>query len=100
MIQVGGVTYRIERCAPHRYCVVRLLDDLEVGTFRTYPTLRIQPSGVELSLFRALVRAALRSARTSVVMQASPVYVPEDEAPASASSRTPSSLPPTTPALV
>jgi hypothetical protein len=100
MIQVGGVTYRIERCAPHRYSVVRLLDDREVGTFRTYPSLRIQPSGVELALFRALVRAAMRSARTSAVMQVAPVYVPDDEAPVSAGSRTPSSLPPPTPALL
>jgi hypothetical protein len=99
MIQVGGATYRIERCAPHRYTVVRLLDDLEVGTFRTFPRLRIQPSRVELSLFRQLVRAALRSARTSVVMHVAPVYAPEDEAPTSSSARSPSSLPPPTPAL-
>ena len=100
MIQVGGVTYRIERCAPHRYSVVRLLDDSEVGTFKTYPSLRIQPSGLELSLFRTLVRAALRAARTSVVMRVSPVYVPEEAAPDSTNKRTPSSLPPPTPALV
>jgi hypothetical protein len=98
MIQVGGVTYRIERCAPHRYSVVRLLDDREVGTFRTHPNLRIQPSGVELGLFSALVRAAMRSARTSAIMHVAPVYVPDEEAPSSVP-RTPSSLPPTTPVL-
>jgi hypothetical protein len=100
MIQVGGVTYRIERCAPHRYSVVRLLDDSEVGTFRTYPSLRIQPSEVELGLFRQLVRAALRAARTSVVMAVAPVYTPDDEASPSPSSRSPSSFPPPTPAMV
>ena len=100
MIQVGGVTYRIERCAPHRYSVVRLLDDLEVGTFRTSPNLRIQPMNVELALFRALVRAALHSARTSAVLQAAPVFKSDEEAPGSSGTRPPSSLPPRTPLLV
>lgn len=99
MIQVGGVTYRVERVSAHRYSVVRLLDDLEVGTFRTSPNVRVQPSRVELALFRDLVRAALRAARTSVVMQAAPVYVPDEPAPAVSDKRSPSSLPPT-PALV
>jgi len=100
MIQVGGVTYRIERCAPHRYSVVRLLDDLEVGTFRTFPNLRIQPTHVELALFGALVRAALRSARTSAVMQVAPAFKSDEEAPASSGNRAPSSLPPRAPLLV
>ena len=39
MILVRGVTYRIERTAPHCYSVVRLLDAVEVGTFRTLPAL-------------------------------------------------------------
>ena len=95
MIQVGGVTYRIERTAAHRYGVVRLLDDVVVGTFRTFPGLRIQPLAVELALFRSLVRAALRSARTSVVMNAAPVYTPDEEPASSKSSpRTPSTMPP------
>jgi hypothetical protein len=100
MIQVGGVTYRIERCAPHRYGVVRLLDDLQVGTFRTFPSLRIHPMHVELGLFRALVRAALRSARTSAVMHVAPVVEPDHDAPASSKNRPPSSLPPRTPLAV
>lgn len=93
MIQVEGVTYRIERTAAHRYSVVRLLDDSEVGTFRTAPNLRINPVAIELGLFRTVVRAALRAARTSVVMNVAPVYLPDDE-PSSSKPRIPSTLPP------
>ena len=96
MIQVGGVTYRIERNAPHNYSVVRLLDDLEVGTFRTLPSLRITAVSIELSLFRSVVRAALRSARTSAVMHAAPVCRPDEAEPAvnASSGQVPSTVPP------
>lgn len=97
MVQVDGVTYRIERTAPHCYCVVRLLDDVEVGTFRTLPSLRISPVALELNLFAAVVRAALRAARTSAVMHAAPVYAPDEpERAASAQPApvVPSTLPP------
>jgi hypothetical protein len=107
MLQVKGLTYRIERTEPHCYSVVRLLDDLEVGTFRTLPTLRIHSAQIELAILRDIVRAALRSARTSAVMHVAPVFQPDDEsaaAPSSASSgppaaRPPSSAPPPSPAL-
>lgn len=96
MVQVGGVTYRIERSAPHCYGVVRLLDDTEVGTFQTRPSLRVTSFCVELTIFRDVIRAALRGARTSAVMHAAPVYVspPSSE---EAVLRTPSSMPPPTP---
>ena len=101
MLQVGGVTYRIERTEPHCYAVVRLLDDVEVGTFRTLPTLRIRTAQIDLTLLRDIVRAALRSARTSAVMHAAPVFQPDDEISTSnapSAARSPSSAPPT-PAL-
>jgi len=102
MLQVKGVTYRIERTEPHCYSVVRLLDDTEVGTFRTLPQLRITGAQIELTLLRDVMRAALRSARTSAVMHVAPVFQPDEEerpALASASStgapvRSPSSAPP------
>ena len=94
MIQVAGVTYRIERTAPHSYSVVRLMDDVEVGTFRTLPQLRIQVVRIELDVFRDVVRAALRSARTSAVMHAAPALAPEEDKPPSA--RSPSDMPPRT----
>jgi len=76
MLQVRGVTYRIDRTAAHEYSVVRLLDDAQVGTFRTLPALRIHPLCVEDQVLRDVVRAALRSARTSSVMHAVPVSPP------------------------
>jgi hypothetical protein len=94
MVQVAGVTYRIERLAPHSYSVVRLMDDIEVGTFRTRPQLRIQMVRIELDAFRDVVRAALRSARTSAVMQAAPAFEPDEDKPPSA--RSPSDVPPRT----
>lgn len=109
MLQVGGVTYRIERTEPHVYSVVRLLDDAEVGTFRTRPILRIHTVRIELTLLRDVVRAALRSARTSAVMHVAPVFEPDNESSASVASepnvathpgRSPSSTPPSTPAMV
>ena len=79
MLQVRGVTYRIDRTAPHCYSVVRLLDDAEVGTFCTLPALRIHPLRVEDNVMRDVVRAALRSARTSAVMHVAPISQPRDE---------------------
>jgi hypothetical protein len=79
MLQVRGVTYRIDRTAPHCYSVVRLLDDAEVGTFCTLPALRIHPLRVEDNVMRDVVRAALRSARTSAVMHVAPISQPPDE---------------------
>jgi len=100
MVQVEGVTYRIERTAPHSYMVVRLIDDVEVGTFRTLPQLRIQSTQLSLDVFRDVVRATLRSARTSAVMHAAPVFTPDDDAAKPPSVRQPSSMPPPMPASV
>jgi hypothetical protein len=92
MIQVGGVTYRVERVEPHHYAVYRLLDDAKLGTFRTLPALRLNPVGCEVDVFRDVVRVAMRSARTSAVMHAAPVFTPEEE-PAN-EQRSPSTVPP------
>ena len=111
MLLVKGVTYRIERTEPHHYAVVRLLDDVEVGTFRTRPTLRIEAVHIDVQLFRDVMRAALRSARTSAIMHVAPVFEPDREsspsvlpdlssssieacAPSPPATRPPSSAPP------
>jgi hypothetical protein len=99
MVQVEGVTYRVERPEPHCYAVYRLLDDTMVGTFRTRPGLRIHPTECDVNVFRDIVRAALRSARTSAVMHAAPVYQPDNDvasahASASAQVKSPSTMPP------
>ena len=97
MLVVAGVTYRIERTAPHCYVAVRLLDDSEVGTFRTRPSLRLEPRSIDANTLRDIVRAAMRAARTSAVMQAAPVFEPDLEPPPC---KTPSTLPPPTPVAV
>ena len=56
-----------------------MLDDVQVGTFCTLPALRIHPLCVEDSVMRDVVRAALRSARTSAVMHVAPVQQPDEE---------------------
>lgn len=70
MVQVRGVTYRVDRLQAHYYAVVRLLDDTPVGTFWTLPTLRLSPAGCDSELFAEIARAALRFARTSGVLAA------------------------------
>ena len=88
MIQVRGATYRVERLEPHNYAVVRLLDDVKVGTFQTVPGLRLHPMGCDADLFMELAQAALRFARTSGMMQAVQAAV--------AAQRSPSTMPPPT----
>jgi hypothetical protein len=105
MLQVRGVTYRIVRIEAHSYSVIRLLDDAEVGTFRTRPALRIHPLQIEADLLKDVVRAAMRSARTSAVMHVAPVFQPaDDEAARTTTSappaRPPSSAPPPEPIMV
>lgn len=106
MLVVRGVTYRIERKRAHHYRVVRLLDDLEVGSFQTRP-LRIEAAHVEEALLLEVVHLARRSARTSSVMQAAPVYEADRESspsvipaapaePPRASSAPPVARPPST----
>ncbi len=72
MVQVRGVTYRVERLEPHYYAVVRLLDDAPLGTFWTLPGLRLSPQECDVDLFAEIARSALRFARTSGVMAAVP----------------------------
>jgi hypothetical protein len=70
MVQVAGATYRIELAEAHRYEVVRIADDVKVGSFFSQPPFDVKPSegvGVEAGLLREIARAALRSAKTSWV---------------------------------
>jgi hypothetical protein len=90
MVQVAGVTYRVERTEPHCYAVFRLLDDVLVGTFRTLPGLRLSPTNCDVNLFRDIVRATQRAARTSAVMHLAPAPKAEEDAAA----KSPSTVPP------
>ena len=99
MVQVRGITYRVERVAAHHYAVVRLLDDVGVGSFRTVPGLRLEPRGCEDDLFAEIAKTALRFARTSGVLPAVTLPPPRVEATPVVVRRSPSSMPPG-PALV
>ena len=102
MVLVNGVTYRIERTPPHCYVVVRLLDDVAVGTFRTTPALRMHPQHIDETTMRDVVKATMRSARTSAVMNVAPELPPENnresspgpESAVAPSPLSPSSVPP------
>jgi hypothetical protein len=72
MVQVRGITFRIERLAACVYEVVRIKDDLRIGTFRTMPELAIVHSQGEPELIREIARAAVQRGKTSWVRRFTP----------------------------
>jgi hypothetical protein len=67
MVQVAGTTYRIVRLGQGQYDVVRILDDLKVGSFRSFPRVEVTSSSIEPVLMREVARAAIQGAKTSWV---------------------------------
>ena len=67
MVQVAGTTYRVVRLGEGHYEVVRLLDDLRVGTFRSVPPVTVEVQGIDEGLMQAIARAAIQGAKTSWV---------------------------------
>lgn len=67
MVQVAGVTYRIVRVSRGVYDVVRILDDVRVGTFRNGPRVEAKALGIDEELMREIARAAIQGAKTSWV---------------------------------
>ena len=67
MVQVSGCTYRLVRVGMGLYDVVRLLDDVQVGRFRTVPHTRVETTSLEVELMNEVVRAAIQGAKTSWV---------------------------------
>jgi hypothetical protein len=76
MVALDGITYRIERLAPKTYAVIRVSDDLDVGTFKTVPELRVFAEGIEPALLEMIARTAVKSARTSWVGHPIPDTIP------------------------
>jgi len=72
MVAVAGKTYRIVRVESGHYAVVRLLDDVQVGTFRSRPKLDIHPEKIESALLLAIARQAIHAAKTSWVGHVAP----------------------------
>ncbi len=65
MVQVDGTTYRIVRVKRGQYKVVRVLDDLSVGTFSVGTTFEMVPEGIEGELMREIARVAIQGAKTT-----------------------------------
>ena len=82
MVSLDGVTYRIERLASRHYGVVRVNDDLTVGTFKTGKQIRVFPDGIDRLLLEDIARDAVKSAKTSWVSH--PVPAPPPAEPESA----------------
>jgi hypothetical protein len=94
MVQLEGVTYRIARVATGSYTVIRVLDDQEVGSFKTAPRLGFEARLVAPELLREVARLAIHSAKTSYVGFPAPLVQPAAAKPALRnSSSTPPPLP-------
>lgn len=65
MVQVHSVTYRIVRVSAGHYDVVRLLDDVRVGTFSLGTRREAIIEGDAPEVIREVARAALQGGRTT-----------------------------------
>ncbi|HEX3777395.1 MAG TPA: hypothetical protein VHV51_23145 [Polyangiaceae bacterium] len=65
MVQVQGTTYRIVRIKRGHYNVVRVLDDIAVGTFSAGKAFDVQPAGINEELLREIARVAIQGAKTT-----------------------------------
>jgi hypothetical protein len=65
LIRFGNVTYRIARLSYGNYEVVRILDDVQMGTFRSYPCLTVTTASIHPSFILKIAQAAARAARPS-----------------------------------
>lgn len=67
MVQVQGTTYRIVRIKRGSYSVVRVLDDVVVGTFTAGNAVEIAPQGIDETVMREIARLAIQGAKTTWV---------------------------------
>ena len=67
LIRFGNVTYRIGRLSRGQYEVVRILDDVRLGTFESYPSLTVTSSRIHPSFILKIAQAAMRGARPSFI---------------------------------
>jgi hypothetical protein len=70
MVSVAGKSYRIVRIGTGHYAVVRILDDRQVGSFRTTPRLAVLAEHIEANLLDTIARVAVQLAKTSWIGQA------------------------------
>jgi hypothetical protein len=85
MIQFGGATYRIEKTARGKYDVIRILDEVCIGSFETLPKLHVQPKGVAEKLLNDIALTALKQAKISWQRMPAPrpKSAPPEKAPSS-----------------
>ncbi len=67
MVQVSGVTYRIVRVERGMYDVVRILDDQNVGRFRTIPRVEVTAAQDSAETIAEIAKAAVKWGKTSWV---------------------------------
>jgi hypothetical protein len=67
MVQVSGVTYRIVRVERGMYDVVRILDDQNVGRFRTIPRVEVTAALASAETIAEIAKAAVKWGKTSWV---------------------------------
>ena len=65
MVQVGGKTYRIVKIYRGKYEVIRILDDVRVGTFESVPKLRVEPEAFDEKVLLEIALTALKGAKVS-----------------------------------
>ncbi len=84
LVRIGNVTYRIGRLRYGHYEVVRILDEVQLGTFECYPTLTVTSSIIHPAFILGIARAAARSARPSWIYRISHALRRHSSAPPSA----------------
>jgi hypothetical protein len=65
MVQLSGKTYRIMKIDSRSYEVVRILDDVRMGSFEVTPRLVVRPEGAPRELLHQIALTALKEAKLS-----------------------------------
>jgi hypothetical protein len=65
MVQFDGATYRIVKVERGKYDVIRILDEVRIGSFETVPKLRVHPVSVAEKLLLGISMTALKQAKIS-----------------------------------
>jgi hypothetical protein len=95
MVQVAGATYRIVKVSKGKYDVIRILDEVCVGSFETVPKVKVEPSHVTEKLLLEITMTALKQAKISwQKMQAPRVPKSVPSIPKAVPSAVPKSAPP------
>jgi hypothetical protein len=92
MIQHQGATYRIVKIGRGKYDVIRILDEVKLGSFETIPRLRVFPETGEEKVLLDISLAALKQAKISWQNMTAPRVPKSTPANKMPSSRPPRSL--------